>query len=113
MTVRTLHLKVRAAFWFDRQHPGKMLNIGGIHHEQAVLPLSGNHAELIIHADSMTYHFYAHDGDTEIYLGTAQSKFLINEVFTGFIGTVQGLFVQNEGESRFDALKIVYPCPAA
>lgn len=90
-----------------------MLNIGGIHHEQAVLPLSGNHAELIIRADSVTYHFYVHDGDQETCLGTAQSKFLANEVSTCFTGTVLGLFAQGKGETRFDDLKIVFTFPDA
>ena len=90
-----------------------MLNIGGIHHEQAVLPLTGNTAELIIRSDSVNYRFFVRSGDEEIYMGTAQSKFLSNEVSTRFTGAVLALFAQGEGESCFEKLKIVYSFPAA
>lgn len=84
------------------------LNIGGIHHEQAVKKLATDCAELLIKADSLTYRFYIRKGDEEVYLGTAQTKFLSNEVSTGFTGVVLGLYAQGDGESRFDALNIRY-----
>jgi len=90
-----------------------MLNIGGIHHEQAVLPLTGSTAELIIRSDSVNYRFFVRSGEEDIYMGTAQSKFLSNEVSTHFTGAVLALFAQGEGESCFEKLKIVYSFPAA
>lgn len=84
------------------------LNIGGIHHEQAVQPIAGDSAELIIRADSTSYRFFVRAGGGEICLGTAQTKFLSNEVSTTFTGAVLGLFAQGEGETRFDKLHIHY-----
>lgn len=84
------------------------LNIGGIRHEQTILPLAGNTAELMIRSDSVNYRFFAREDGSEICLGSAQTKFLANEVSTTFTGAVLGLFAQGEGESRFDALMIQY-----
>lgn len=89
------------------------LNIGGIRHEQAVLPLPGDSAELIIRSDSINYQFFVRDSGREVCLGSGQSKFLSNEVSTHFTGTVLGLFAQNGGETRFDGLRITYGDPYA
>lgn len=84
------------------------LNIGGIRHEQAVLPLPGSSAVLVVRADSVNYRFFVRVGDVETCLGSGQSKFLSNEVSTGFTGAVLGLFAQNGGETRFNGLNIHY-----
>lgn len=85
-----------------------MLNIGGIHHEQAVIPLTSNHAELIVRATSLQYQFSIQTEEKEIFLGIGQSKFLANEVSTVFTGVMLGLFAQETGETRFDRLNIRY-----
>lgn len=84
------------------------LNVGGIRHEQAVLPLSGDSAELIIRADSINYRFFVRVDGAETCLGSGQSKFLANEVSTGFTGVVLGLFAQHGGVARFDRMDIQY-----
>ncbi|MBQ4640472.1 MAG: family 43 glycosylhydrolase [Clostridia bacterium] len=84
------------------------LNIGGIRHEQAVLPLKGKEAELIIRSDSIHYHFFVRENGEETCLGSAQSKFLSNEISTTFTGVVLGLFSQKGGETRFEKLHIQY-----
>lgn len=84
------------------------LNIGGIRHEQAVLPLDGNTAELVIRSTSTEYQFFVRANGEEHFLGAGQSKFLSNEVSTTFTGVMLGLFAQGEGEVRFDQLHIHY-----
>mgnify|MGYP005943748519 FL=1 len=84
------------------------LNVGGIRHEQAVLPLPGDSAELIVRSDSINYHFFVRANGVETCLGSGQSKFLSNEISTGFTGVVLGLFAQRGGETRFDNLHVRY-----
>ena len=84
------------------------MNIGGIRHEQAVLPLDGNTAELVIRSTSTEYQFFVRANGEEHFLGAGQSKFLSNEVSTNFTGVMLGLFAQGEGEVRFDQLHIHY-----
>lgn len=84
------------------------MNIGGIRHEQAVLPLDGNTAKLVIRSTSTEYRFFVRANDEEHFLGTGQSKFLSNEVSTTFTGVMLGLFAQGKGETCFDNLHIHY-----
>ena len=84
------------------------LNIGGIRHEQAVLPLLGDSAELVVRSDSLTYRFFVRTETGETCLGSAQTKFLSNEVSTTFTGAVLGLFAQGQGSTRFEALDLRY-----
>ena len=84
------------------------LNIGGIRHEQAVLPISGSSAELVIRASSTQYDFYVRADGAETHLGSGQSKFLSNEISTTFTGAVLGLFAQRGGETYFERLNIHY-----
>lgn len=84
------------------------LNVGGIRHEQAVLPLPGDSAELIVRSDSINYHFFVRADGVETCLGSGQSKFLSNEISTGFTGVVLGLFAQRGVETRFDNLHVRY-----
>lgn len=84
------------------------LNIGGIRHEQAVLPVPGDSAEMIVRADSVNYRFFVRVDGEETCLGSAQTMFLSNEVSTCFTGVVLGLFAQHGGQTRFDELNIRY-----
>lgn len=84
------------------------LNIGGIRHEQAILPLSGNSAELVVRSDSVHYDFFVRADGVETLLGTGMTKFLSNEISTTFTGVMLGLFAQKGGAVRFDQLHIRY-----
>ncbi len=82
-----------------------ILNLGGIRHEQAVLPVSGNCAKLRIKADNLGYTFFA-DGEQ---LGYGQSKFLSSEVCGGFTGVMLGLYaVGKDSTAEFTDFKVEY-----
>ncbi|MBQ2953401.1 MAG: hypothetical protein IJE07_07565 [Clostridia bacterium] len=84
------------------------MNIGGIRHDQAIVPIEGDTAELVIRADSLHYDFCLRTADGEQHLGSAQSKWLSNEVSSPFTGVVLGLYAQGRGSTRFDDLLITY-----
>lgn len=65
-------------------------------------------AELVIRADSLNYSFFVRQGEAETCMGTAQSKFLANEVSTCFTSTMLGLFAQKQGQTLFENLHIRY-----
>lgn len=73
------------------------LNIGDIKAVQNSVKLSGNQAKLIIEANNYVYNFRVRDGESEIYLGSAQTRYLSSEVAGGFTGVVIGLYAQQEG----------------
>lgn len=68
------------------------LNIGGIHHTERRIPLSGAHATLKIRADALTYHFYLVENGQELLLGSAFSKYVSTEVSGGFTGVMLGFY---------------------
>lgn len=84
------------------------LNIGGIKHTAAALPLESNCGRLLIRADSMRYRFFAVENGTERFLGQGASKYLSSEVSGGFTGTMLGLYAVGNGEADFQNLHIVY-----
>ncbi|GAK40511.1 glycoside hydrolase family 43 protein [Paenibacillus urinalis] len=69
------------------------LNIGDIKAIQTTIPLpDSNHATLIVEAVHERYSFFLQQGDQQIPLGTAQTKYLSSEVAGGFTGVVIGLY---------------------
>lgn len=84
------------------------LNIGGIKHLQAVVPISDNVVELKIKADNMNYQFLICENGKETYLGSGQTKYLSSEVSGGFTGVMLGLYAQNGGKVRFDDFELQY-----
>lgn len=69
------------------------LNIGGIKHIQASVPLAGKAATLLVEADNLEYHFYlVTDEGQKIMLGSAYTKYLSSEVAGGFTGAMIGLY---------------------
>lgn len=84
------------------------LNLGGIRHEQSVIPLSGDGARLIVRADPFGYKFYASDGGAEKYLGYGQSKFLSSEACGGFTGVVLGLYAVGDNTAEFSDFCLEY-----
>ena len=77
------------------------LNIGGIKHEQAVIPLDSNKAKLKVIANNYTYNFFIVDGDKEIQLGYGNTKYLTSEVSGGFTGTMTGIFAVGNNTAKF------------
>ncbi len=84
------------------------LNIGGVRHTQAALPLPAGRARLIIRADSMTYKFYVNQDGTERPLGVGRAKYLSSEVAGGFTGVMLGLYAVGEDRAVFRDLRIEY-----
>jgi len=63
-----------------------------------------NHASLLIRADHEYYRFYLMEDGGEVFLGSAQTKYLSSEVAGGFAGVVIGLYAQDadaEGIAEF------------
>lgn len=84
------------------------LNIGGIKHEQTVIPLTSGNAKLLIRADNLFYNFYVADGGKEIHLGSGSAKYLSSEVSGGFTGVVIGLYAVGGVEAEFSGFEINY-----
>ena len=84
------------------------LNIGDIKHEQTIIPIDSPSCRLIIRSDALTYHFYIQTNASEIFLGSAQSKYLSSEVSSGFTGVVLGLFAEGNSVGTFTNLQIEY-----
>ena len=80
------------------------LNIGGIKHIEAAVPLSSGSGRLRITGDNLFYNFYI--GDT--HLGSGQTKYLSSEVSGGFTGTVIGLYAAGDNTAEFRDFKIEY-----
>ena len=80
------------------------LNIGGIKHIQAAVPLSSGSARLRITGDNLLYKFFV--GDTE--LGCGQTKYLSSEVSGGFTGVVIGLYAVGDNTAEFESFGIEY-----
>ena len=77
------------------------LNIGGIKHVQAVLPLDAPRAQLVIRSDHFHYNFFVLTQDGEHRLGSGQAKYLTSEVSGGFTGVVMALYSVGENAARF------------
>ncbi len=80
------------------------LNIGGIKHIQAAVPIPEGKATLKISADNLFYRFSV--GDT--FLGMGQSKYLTSEVSGGFTGVVIGLYAVGGNTAEFERFSIDY-----
>lgn len=69
------------------------LNIGDIKTVVKTVDLKNvNNASLVIHATNKCYSFFLKTEGKEIYLGTAQTKYLSSEVAGGFTGVIIGLY---------------------
>lgn len=84
------------------------LNIGGIKHEQATAPISGNKATLTVISNSCYYNFGVVDGDNTIALGGGHSKYLSSEVCGGFTGVMLGLYAVGDNKAEFENLSVKY-----
>lgn len=84
------------------------LNIGGIKHEQTVLPLASGTAKIIIRADNFQYNFYVSQNGEESFLGSGNAKYLSSEVAGGFTGVVIGLYAVGKVSAEFTNFEINY-----
>lgn len=85
------------------------LNVGDIHHEQAVVALDNNHAKLLICGEPTMYHFalQKENGET-IKLGSAQAKYLSTEVSGGFTGVMTALYAVGNNTVTFTEFHCIY-----
>ncbi|MGN0695650.1 MAG: family 43 glycosylhydrolase [Oscillospiraceae bacterium] len=85
------------------------LNIGGIKHVQAALPLAEGKAKLIVRGDNYTYNFFAEINGSEEFLGSGQTKYLSAEVSSPFTGVMLGLYaVGDNNTAEFTDLSCRY-----
>ena len=84
------------------------LNVGGIRHEQAVLPLSSDRASFAVVADAFGYNFYVIENSTRKYMGYGQTKLLSSEVCGGFTGVMLGLYAVGNNSAVFEEFKLFY-----
>ncbi|MCM1538177.1 MAG: hypothetical protein NC254_07260 [bacterium] len=84
------------------------LNIGGIKHIQAVLPIPTDSAKLIVRGENTAYHFFVETGEKELYLGTGEAKYLSSEVVEGFTGVMIGCYAVGDCRAEFSKLRLVY-----
>ena len=87
------------------------LNIGGIRHMQASIPLPDGQARLSVEADNLEYHFYLLFGEnfeSKTKLGTGYTKYLSSEVSGGFTGTMIGLYAVGACEAEFTEFNCTY-----
>lgn len=83
------------------------LNIGGIKHIQNTVQLSDNKAKLIVRSDNFTHNFYVKTNNTEMYLGSGNTKYLSSEIAEGFTGVIIALYSIN-GTGLFENFDLQY-----
>lgn len=88
------------------------LNIGGIKHIQAAIPIRTDSAKLIVKGENTAYHFFVETDEKELYLGTGQAKYLSSEVVEGFTGVMVGCYAVGGCRAEFTKLALIYEDPA-
>lgn len=83
------------------------LNIGGIKHQAAAIPIETGGARLIVRSDNFGYTFLAEIGGEEKMLGWGDAKYLSSEVCEGFTGVMIGLYAVG-GTAEFKNFKCEY-----
>ncbi|MDR0455787.1 MAG: hypothetical protein LBH20_03775, partial [Treponema sp.] len=78
------------------------LNIGDIKHKQADVPLSRNKVSFRVRSNAANYSFFYCEGNNEISLGSAQTKYLSSEVAGNFTGVVLGFYSQDGLNNLFN-----------
>ncbi|OWA33109.1 glycoside hydrolase 43 family protein [Saccharibacillus sp. O16] len=74
------------------------LNVGDIKSVEREVKLGrDNQAKLLIRSGHERYHFFLLEDGTELFLGTAQTRYLSSEVAGGFTGVLIGLYAVGEG----------------
>ncbi len=85
------------------------LNIGGIKHVQAAVPLEEGRTRLIVRGDNYNYNFYAVINGSEVFLGSGQTKYLSAEVSSPFTGVMLGLYaVGDKNTAEFTGFSCRY-----
>lgn len=88
------------------------LNIGGIKHIQAAIPIRTDSAKLIVKGENTVYHFFVETDEKELYLGAGQAKYLSSEVVEGFTGVMIGCYAVGGCRAEFTKLNLIYEDPA-
>jgi len=85
------------------------LNVGDIRHIQNRVFTDSCCPVLRVTADALRYYFYCGD----VFLGSAQTRYLSSEVACGFTGVFIGLYSQNGGDiNEFRDFSLVYHQPS-
>jgi alpha-N-arabinofuranosidase len=78
------------------------LNIGDIKHRQAIVEYTHNEVIFKIRSNAINYEFMYCDGDNEISLGNAQTRYLSSEVASSFTGVMLGLYSQGGAKGLYN-----------
>ena len=84
------------------------LNIGGIKHEQAVIPLDTDKVTFKVIANNYSYSFFVVKNGKEINLGYGNTKYLTSEVSGGFTGTMTAIFAVGNNTAEFTDFECRY-----
>lgn len=84
-------------------------NVGPAKVVVAKREIATNKAELIVKGSSMNYSFYLKANGQEVFLGSADSKYVSTEVSEGFTGVMLGLYsVGDNNTAKFSGFEVEY-----
>jgi alpha-N-arabinofuranosidase len=83
-------------------------NVGPAKHLQKVVSLSSDTATVIVRGENCSYSFYIADSKEEIYLGSADAKYVSTEVAGGFTGVMLGLYAVGNNTAKFTDFTVKY-----
>ena len=83
-------------------------HVGPAKHLQKTVPLSSGNATVIIRGENCSYSFYLKDQEEEIFLGSADAKYVSTEVSGGFTGVMLGLYAIGNNIVKFTDFKVTY-----
>ncbi|MBQ8597758.1 MAG: glycoside hydrolase family 43 protein [Lachnospiraceae bacterium] len=83
-------------------------NVGPAKHLQKAVALSSDTATVIVRGENCSYSFYIADADKEIYLGSADAKYVSTEVAGGFTGVMLGLYAVGNNTAKFTDFEVKY-----
>ena len=83
-------------------------NVGPAKHLQKSVPLSSDTATVIVRGENCRYSFYIADNGEEIFLGSADAKYVSTEVAGGFTGVMLGLYAIGNNTAKFTDFQVKY-----
>ena len=83
-------------------------NVGPAKHLQKSVPLSSDTATVIVRGENCRYSFYIADNGEEIFLGSADAKYVSTEVAGGFTGVMLGLYAVGNNTAKFTDFQVKY-----
>lgn len=83
-------------------------NIGPAKHVEKQIPLSDGTATLLIRGENCSYSFFLLQKEEEIFMGSADAKYVSTEVSGGFTGVMLGLYATGGNTASFTDFEISY-----